>query len=111
MKDLYPPKVQKAIDALLNNPAVSTPTLRRAIVTYASTLSAGMQEVDDMPANLLTYVDKVTLHAYEVTDQDVENLKAAGYSEDAIFEITLCASLGASLARLERGLQMLKVDR
>ncbi|MCI0556518.1 MAG: hypothetical protein L0287_36715 [Anaerolineae bacterium] len=110
MKDLYPPKVQMAIDALLNKPAVSTPTLRRAVVAHAVRLSSGIRESEEIPADLLTYVNKVTMNAYKVTDQDVQHLKAAGYSEDAIFEITLCASLGASPARLERGLQMLKGD-
>jgi hypothetical protein len=108
MKSLYPPKLQKAVDALLNNPAVSTPTLRRAVEAHAARLSGGVREAEEIPADLTAYVDKVTLHAYRVTDQDVENLKEAGYSEDAIFEITLCASLGASLARFERGLQALK---
>ena len=108
MKSLYPPKLQKAVDALLNNPAVSTLTLRRAVEAHAARLSGGVREAEEIPTDLTAYVNKVTLHAYRVTDQDVENLKEAGYSEDAIFEITLCASLGASLARFERGLQALK---
>ena len=52
--------------------------------------------------------NKVTLNAYKITDQDVQRLKEAGYSEDAIFEITLCASVGAGLTRLERGLMVLR---
>lgn len=108
MKHPYPPKVQKAIDALLNNPAVSTPTIRQAIVKYTSALSLGADKAEEIPMDLIAYVDKVTMHAYKVTDQDVQHLKEAGYSEDAIFEITLCASLGASLARFECGLQALK---
>lgn len=34
----------------------------------------------------------------------------AGISEDAIFEITLCASVGASLARMDRGLKALEAS-
>lgn len=108
MKSLYPSKVQKAVDALLDNPAVSTSKLRRAVEAYAAKLSGGDREDEEIPADLIAYIDKVTLHAYKVTDQDVQHIKEAGYSEDAIFEITLCASLGASLARFERGLQTLK---
>jgi hypothetical protein len=37
----------------------------------------------------------------------LNEMKRAGYSEDEIFEITLSATLGPSLARLERGLALL----
>jgi alkylhydroperoxidase family enzyme len=116
MKNLYPPKVQNAVEALLHSPAVCTPRLRQAIEAYAARLSGGKRVSQvaaqtagqEIPANLVAYVEKVARHAYKVTDQDIEQLKEAGYSEDAIFEITLCASMGASLARLERGLLALK---
>jgi hypothetical protein len=37
-------------------------------------------------------------------------LRRAGYSEDAIFEITVSAALGAGMIRLERGLAAMKGD-
>ena len=58
--------------------------------------------------DLQGYVDKVTLHAYKVTDKDMQQLKETGYTEDVILEVTLCAGVGASLARLECGLLALK---
>jgi hypothetical protein len=111
MRSLYPAKIRKAVDALLTQPAISTPSLRRAIEAYAARLSGGGREAQEIPTELTDYVGKVTLHAYKVTDQDVQGLQAAGYSEDSIFEITLCATVGASLARLECGLQALKGDQ
>ncbi len=111
MRSLYPAKVRKAVDALLTEPAISTPSLRRAVEAYAARLSGGAREAQEIPGELADYVNKVTLHAYKITDQDVQGLQAAGYSEDSIYEITLCASVGASLARLECGLQALKGDR
>jgi alkylhydroperoxidase/carboxymuconolactone decarboxylase family protein YurZ len=38
----------------------------------------------------------------------IEALRNAGYSEEAIFEMTLSAAIGAGQARLERGLAALK---
>lgn len=111
MRSLYPAKVQQAVDSLLTSPAISAPALRRAVEGHAARLSGGDREAQEIPAELADYVNKVTLHAYEVTDQDVQRLQAAGYSEDSIFEITLCASVGAGLARLESGLRALKGDR
>ena len=40
-----------------------------------------------------------------ITDADVEALKAAGHSEDEIFEQTVSAAVGAGLSRLDAGLE------
>jgi len=48
------------------------------------------------------YVAAVREHAYRVTDEQVAALSAAGLSDDAIFEATVSAALGASLMRFER---------
>ena len=104
-----PPKVQKAVESLLTHAGACTPELRQAVEAHAAGLSGRANPAaPKIPEALVTYVNKVTQHAYKVTDQDVQQLKAGGYSEDAIFEITLSASVGASLARLERGLSALK---
>jgi len=60
------------------------------------------------PAELAGYLEKVRLHAYKVTDADVEALKAAGFSEDEIFEHTVSAAVAAGLERLEAGLATLR---
>jgi len=59
------------------------------------------------PPELATYVEKVRLHAYRVTDGDVDALKAAGFSEDEIFEHTVSAAVAAGLERLDAGLRAL----
>jgi alkylhydroperoxidase family enzyme len=96
-------------EALRTRPGSCEPALRQAVEAYAARQSGAADlPAPELPADLVAYVDKVTRHAYQITDDDVCGLKAAGYSEDAIFEITLCASLGAGLARLERGLLALE---
>lgn len=65
----------------------------------------------DLPEELRAYVDKVARHAYRVTDEEVEALKQAGYSEDQLFEITVSAALGAALLRLEAGLAPLRAGK
>ena len=54
------------------------------------------------------FLDKVRRHAYKVTDRDVEALKAAGHSEDEIFEQTVSAAVAAGLERLDAGLEALR---
>lgn len=41
-----------------------------------------------------TLIDKVANHAYRITDDDVAAVRAAGLSEDQIFEIVICAAVG-----------------
>ena len=59
------------------------------------------------PEQMRAYLEKVRLHAYEVTDRDVQELKDAGFSEDEIFERTVSAAVAAGLERLDAGLRVL----
>ena len=45
-----------------------------------------------------SYAAKVRDESYRVTDADVAELRAAGLSEDEVFEITVAAALGAGVA-------------
>ena len=82
---------------------------RLAIEARAAALAGTTRAAaGEVPAALMTYLDKVALHAYKVIDEDVERLKEAGYSEDAIFEATLAAALGAAAARRESALAVLR---
>ena len=104
--------IQCLIDAVLTSPGDTDPALRRAVEKQAAELGGrSAAQTDQVPPELATYVKKVALHAYKTTEEDIEALRQAGYSEDAIFEITLSAALGAAMARLERGLAALKGDR
>jgi alkylhydroperoxidase family enzyme len=60
------------------------------------------------PVEIAGYLEKVRRNAYEVTDGDVERLKAAGFSEDEIFEHTVSAATAAGLERLDAGLATLR---
>ena len=60
------------------------------------------------PPDFAPYLDKVRRHAYKVTDRDVEKLRAAGHSEDEIFEQTVSAAVAAGLERLDAGLDALR---
>ena len=60
-----------------------------------------------VPPAFAEYLEKVPLHAYKVTDRDVDELKGAGFSEDEIFEQTVSAAVAAGLERLDAGLRAL----
>jgi alkylhydroperoxidase family enzyme len=71
-------------------------------------LRAGARPGRPAPPAFAPYLDKVRRGAYQVTDADVQALKAAGFSEDEIFEHTVSAAVGAGLERLETGLRALE---
>ena len=52
-----------------------------------------------VPATLATLVDKIRNHAYKVTDRDIADAKAAGWTETQLFELTVATAAGAGLHR------------
>jgi alkylhydroperoxidase family enzyme len=57
---------------------------------------------------LVPYLEKVRARAYTITDGDLEALKAAGVSEDEIFEATVAVALGEGLRRLDAALEAIE---
>jgi len=95
----------RVVDGVLTKPGQAPVELRRAVFARAARLGGSGPE--DVPPALAVYVDKVARHAYRVTDEDLATLQRAGHSDDALFEVTVSAALGAALGRLERGLAAL----
>jgi len=53
------------------------------------------------PAEMAPYLEKVRDRAYAVVDRDIDSLKEAGFSEDAIFEQTVAVAIAEGLRRLD----------
>lgn len=102
------------IEAVLRSPGATDPRLRQAIEARTAEISgrppAGPAEVE-IPAELAPLVDKIARHAHQVTEEDLDALRRAGYSDDALFEITVSGALGAGQARLHRGLAALREEQ
>src|SRR6267143_867631 len=97
------------VDRVLAAPGHTPRELRRRVFARAAQLGGTSGSgAEDVPPALAAYVDKVARHAYTVTDEDVGALQRAGTSDDALFEVTVSAALGAALGRLERGLAALR---
>jgi alkylhydroperoxidase family enzyme len=108
MADPFQSLVNRLIEAVLTGAGDTTPELRSKIAPWAAQLDTDPEAPSDLPETVKNYVKKVVLNAYKVTDADVQQLKDAGYSEDAIFELSLTAALGAGLKRLNTGLGVLR---
>ncbi|MDX6476858.1 MAG: hypothetical protein QOH95_2369 [Gaiellaceae bacterium] len=64
-------------------------------------LRANAAATVEPPTELAAYLEQVRTRAYTVTDSDVERLKAAGLSEEEIFEQTVAVAISEGLRRLD----------
>ena len=101
----YAALVERLVDSVLATSGHTTSKLRHAVFARAF---GPHPRGEDIAPDLARYVDKVALHAYKVTDEDLVALKRAGNSDDLLFEVTVSAALGAAVGRLERGLSALR---
>jgi hypothetical protein len=90
--------------SVLEGPGETDPSLRQAVAARASELWLSGRSAVAIPDPLAGYVDRVALSSYKVVDEDVEDLRAAGYSEDEIFELTIAAAVGCGLSAVATGL-------
>jgi len=76
---------RELVNRVLDSDAQAPRELRRAAFD-----NAGL----DGPAR--TLIEKVAQRSYQVTDEDAAAVRAAGLSEDQIFEIMVCGAVGAA---------------
>jgi hypothetical protein len=86
--------------------------LRRAVYESAGETETALRQVVGAGGPVEDpwgpYVEKVRDSSYRIADADVTALRAAGRSEEEIFEITVAAATGAALGRLDAGLRALR---
>jgi len=104
MKTKFSEMVGRLASRTLDGPGEVAAALRREVAEYAAAPKPGNEQI---PPVLMQYLTKVAMHSYRVTDADIAQLKAAGYSEDELYELTVSAAFGAGLARLNKGLALL----
>lgn len=97
-----PANLQKAIDALLTQSGDTEPLFRRQI------LERNRSGSGPLPESIQLLVEKIARCPWSVNDQDFEQLRAAGYSEGQLYELTLAAALGAGLKRFDAGLRAIE---
>ncbi len=95
MTDTKRAKADHLRECVLSGPGAAT----------AADREAASRGVGEGPVG--AYVAKVYRQATEVADQDVEALRAAGFSDDRIFELTVAAATGAGFRRLDVVLSLL----
>lgn len=94
MQTPYEEKVRRLEARLLDGPGATAPEMRRS--------AAGGDPIGDPLID--GYLEKIRRHAYRITQADIDEMTAAGWDEDRIFELSICAAFGAARVRLRAGL-------
>jgi len=82
MHTRYTAHSEHLVEGVLKSPGETDPALRRAIAEQSAQLSLrSPQPVAQVPPALVAYVKKVAFYAYKTTEEDIEALRRAGYSE------------------------------
>jgi len=95
MNDILRQMQQATAAAVLRGPGTTSTELRRAVAEGAP------------PEELRALVDKIRLHAYRVTDEDLASLRGR-YTEDQLFEIVVAAAIGVAEGQLRAGMRALE---
>lgn len=82
---------------LLNGPGEVDTSVRRAAF-----------EGGQVPEAVAGLVDKIRLHAYKVTDDDIAAAKAAGWTDSQLFELLVATAAGAGIRRRDAVDRLLK---
>jgi alkylhydroperoxidase family enzyme len=86
---------QATAQAVLRGPGTTAADLRQAVAS------------GEAPEALRGLVEKIRLHAYRVTDEELAALRDR-YTEDQLFEVVVAAALGAADARLRAATRALE---
>jgi len=106
-----PDNINDLLNRVLSGPsAFSSADLRRAVFDHVAALTRSETPAAQIPAEIQPYIRKVALNAYKVLDREVEAIRAAGYSVDDVFEMTVAASVSAGVTRMEIALAALEEE-
>jgi len=100
---IRPTEVEEGRERLLSANGEADPELRQSVEAFvAGKWGSPRPAAAALPDDLTTYCEKLALHAHQITDEDVDALRAAGYSNGEIYEITIVGSFGVALIGLEQ---------
>jgi hypothetical protein len=84
------------VERILNGPGKATPVLR-----------AQAFKDEDVPEPLRGLIDKVATRSAQITDADFADAAKAGYADDELFELVICAAVGQANRQYEAGVAAL----
>lgn len=99
------PAVRELLASVLGETAHTDRLLRLGVLEHGPAAARGGESpaLDELEPALAELIDKVARHAYTITDDDVARARAAGCSDDALYDLVVATAVGAGLARRSLG--------
>ncbi len=108
---IIPPEVEVLINSIYEGVGETEVSLRQSIFRRGLAYLGFPEAPIEIPESLTYYIDQISQHAADITDQDIKNLIEAGWTEASIFEVTVTASAAAGYGRLKIAWQALMSAR
>jgi alkylhydroperoxidase family enzyme len=100
---IRPPEVELGRERFLTVGGATDPALRLSVEAFVTEQWEYFRNnAEPVPSKLKNYLKKLSLHAYRIIDEDINALRVSGYSDEAIYEITMVGSVAAALVGLEK---------
>lgn len=96
-----PSDADAARTQLLTVPGATSTELRKACEAFAARYFDANRPDLPLPEQVSRFVGRVAAFPASVDDAAVESLRSAGYTDEAIFEITMAAAFGVACAGVE----------
>ncbi len=102
--------------AVLGPTGISDPAWRVGAYERGRAIARDAVEVEgsampSLPDLLAQLVDDVARAAHRITDEQFEELYAAGYSAEVLYEVTVAAAVGAGVERRTIGMEAIDAWR
>ena len=98
----------KLREASLKTPGETPEKLRLRIAHYGRDVAKGRTIMARLDAPVERLVDLIARESHLVGDKEVEDVRAAGYTDAAIFEIAVVAAVACGLQRLEDAMELVQ---
>ena len=100
---IRPPEVELGRERILTKEGATSLSLRRSVEAFVlAQWGVERSNAEPVPNELETYLKKLSLHAYKVTDAYFEAMREQGFTDEELYEITIVGSIGAALVGLEK---------
>ena len=100
---IRPTEVEIGRTHMLSTWGATTPETRQSVEAFAAAQWGQVRKnTHPLPRELDPYLKKLSLHAYKITDDDINDLRQAGYTDEMLYEITIVGSVGTALVGLEK---------
>ena len=96
-----PLEIHLGRERMLSADGCTAPELRHDIEAFVRAQWDEQESAPELPSELIGYMRKLALHAYRITDEDIDALREAGYDDDRLYEVTVVGAFTSALVGLE----------